>query len=207
MLVEKLCNSILQSNSYILHDDEFPEVYIIDPGDIDPLANWIEDNKKKVRAIFVTHYHIDHIYGINELQKQWPSVLVYVSEMSLMGLMSPKMNGSYYMSDPYVVEAKNIEIISSESKIILFGGGIELEVIETPGHNDDCISFKVSKYLFTGDALIPGNKVHTRSKNANKPDALRSIISILENFGPETTVCPGHGDITLLRQITLASIT
>ena len=181
-------------------------VWLVDPGDSQPIIEWLEVNNKSVKGILLTHYHIDHIYGVNDFYEKYPDLKIVASENTLLGLYSPKLNGSYYMEMPYEVSCKTIQIVETNSVIGLFSSGDQATVFYTPGHNNDCISYSVGKYLFTGDALIPGIKVHTKSKSGNKIVAKETVVKIFESFPGETIICPGHKDICLLQNIVMTEI-
>lgn len=201
MKIKKFTNSILSSNSYIIFKEGESEAWLVDPGDSHPIFNWLRDNNKIIRGILLTHYHFDHIYGVNDICEKFPELKIYASELSLVGLFSPKINSSYYLETPYTVSFKNITVIGNNSEIELFNSGQKAKVLFTPGHNNDCISFEIGKYLFTGDALIPGVKVHTKSKKGDKLIAHKSISRIYGNYPGDTIICPGHKDICLLKDI------
>ncbi len=205
MKVVKFTNKILSSNSYIIYSDEERWVWVIDPGDSGQIIEWINSNHKELKGILLTHSHIDHIYGINDLAEQFPAIKIFASEPSQVGLYSSKANGSYYMEMPYEVKNKNVIVVQHDSGVELFTN-VKASVIYTPGHNNDCISFEISKYLFTGDALIPGVKVHTKSKHGDKLMADESINKIFNQFDGDTIICPGHGDMTLLGEINIDDI-
>jgi hydroxyacylglutathione hydrolase len=201
MQVKKFTNSILSSNSYVIFTEEERHTWLVDPGDSHQILNWLVAHNKMVVGILLTHYHIDHIYGVNDICEEYPSLKIYASELSLVGLYSEKLNGSYYMEMPYVVDCKEIQIVKADSQIVLLNSEQKAIVISTPGHNNDCISYKIGKYLFTGDALIPGVKVHTKSKLGNKSIAQETINQIITNFPGRTIICPGHKEICLLKEI------
>lgn len=205
MQVKKFINRILSSNSYIIFKEEERNAWLIDPGDSRQIFDWLKDNGKIIKGILLTHYHIDHIYGVNDFYEEYPRLKIYASEQSLVGLFSEKLNGSYYMEMPYVLSCKKIEVLDSNSIIELFDSGQKATILFTPGHNNDCISFEIGKYLFTGDALIPGVKVHTKSKYADKVVAEETISRIINNFQDDTIICPGHGNMTLLKEIKMVN--
>ncbi|MFC2107371.1 MBL fold metallo-hydrolase [Bacteroidota bacterium] len=205
MQVKRFTNSILSSNSYLLYTEE-NTVWLVDPGDSQPIMKWLEINSKSVKGILLTHYHVDHIYGVNDFCEEYPELKIYTSEQSLDGLFSAKLNGSYYMEMTYEVSFKDIQIVDSNSEIELFDSGEKAGVLLTPGHNNDCISFEIGKYLFTGDALIPGVKVHTKSKQGDKLIAHETISRIIEMFPGDTIICPGHKEIILLKNIKIEEL-
>ena len=206
MIVKKFINKILSSNSYIVHTIDERNVWVIDPGESDQILSWINENNKTVEGSLLTHSHIDHIYGVNDICEKFHDLIIYASDFANEGMYSAKSNGSYYMEMPYIINHSNISFVKENSKIELFKNGTIAEVISTPGHNNDCISFSISNYLFTGDALIPGVKIHTRSKKSDRLIAVDSINKILNNFNGNTIICPGHGEIEILNLIELPDL-
>ena len=91
--VKQFVNSMFSSNTYAIFKIDSNKVWIIDPGDSIPLMSWIMTNKYLVKGILLTHYHIDHIYGVNDLKLNYPGISIYASPLSLEGLYSPKLNG------------------------------------------------------------------------------------------------------------------
>lgn len=200
MRVERFINSIFTSNSYILYTDDNETAYVIDPGDSIPILDWLIENNKVLNGIFLTHSHFDHIYGINDLLEKFPDIIIHASFFAKEGMMCEKLNGSRYMEMPFVVDSPNVNIIKEADSILLWEGKY-LNVIETPGHNRDCISLQIGENLFTGDALIPGIKVVAKSKYSDKVQAEISIKRIFNEFNDDTMICPGHGNNCLLGEL------
>jgi len=203
MQVKKFTNRILSSNTYVIFKEEERYAWLVDPGDSGQIFDWLKKYNKKVKGILLTHYHIDHISGVNDFCEKYSELKIYTSEQSLVGLFSAKLNGSYYLEMPYEVTFQDIQIVNSNSEIKLFDSGQKARVLLTPGHNNDCISFEIGKYLFTGDALIPGVKIHIKSKQGDKIMARKSIENIINNFCPNTIICPGHGNICILSDLAI----
>lgn len=200
MHVKKYINSIFSSNSYLLNIEEDKGVWIIDPGDTSHIIEWLNNNDKFLKGIIITHSHFDHIYGINDLSEKFPSMEIFASQNAKEGMLSAKLNRSYYTENPFVVNSRNINIVVDHDQIPL-SENIYANVIYTPGHNNDCLSFDINEYLFTGDALIPDIKVYTKSKNGDKSKAKESINKIFNLFSISKLVCPGHGNICRLGEI------
>ena len=58
--VHTIINSILNSCTYILFNDS-EDVYLIDCGETEPILNYLRNNKKVIKGIFLSHCHYDHI--------------------------------------------------------------------------------------------------------------------------------------------------
>lgn len=167
-------------------------VWVVDPGSsIDELIDWIDNNKKYVCAALITHAHFDHIMGLNKLINQYPKIEIYASPNATEGFLSEKLNGSYYQEIPFVINRKDY-ICVNEGDTIKMWDECVINVLETPGHGRDCLSFYIHGNLFTGDALIPGVKVYTKLKNSNKNDAINSINRLIRQFDANTMIWPGH---------------
>jgi glyoxylase-like metal-dependent hydrolase (beta-lactamase superfamily II) len=174
-------NSIFTSITYILSVPDEPAVWLIDCGDADDIIEWIKNNEKTISGIFLTHTHYDHMYGLNALKKIYPGIKVYTSKEGIEGLYSSKLNMSYYYDEiEDFTYAFDSAIELKQSDVIQLWSNIELEVIETPGHDWSCLTYRIDKYLFTGDSYIPGIKTVVNFPKSNKKDANISIQKIID---------------------------
>ena len=201
MLIKKFVNTIFNSNTYLLFKIEEKKVWVIDPGsNTNQLIQWIENNKKTIGGVLLTHTHFDHIYGLNDLQKKYPEVAVFGSIYAKDGMISEKLNGSLYIGTPFVIKHPDYNVIKDNDQVFLWNNTY-LNVIETPGHDRDCLTFQIGNNLFTGDALISGIKVHTKLKYSDKILAANSIKKILEQFDGNTMIWPGHENECKLKHL------
>lgn len=206
MEVKVFVNSVFNSNTYLLFKVDKDSVWIIDPGsNFEQVEAWLKEKNKTIKGIMLTHTHFDHILGLNALMKSHPQVEVFASVFAAQGLKSEKLNGSLYMEIPFVVENVDIVIVKQDDTIELWEG-LNATVFETPGHDRDCVSYFIVDYLFSGDALIPGIKVHTKLKYSNKEKAKESIDGIRTNFNQKTIIYPGHGNACRLSEIDFAEL-
>lgn len=76
------------------------------------------------------------------------------------------------------------------------------EVLETPGHAPDCLSFLAGPALFTGDAVLGHGSVFV----APDPGAMTGYLGALERLLEleATVLCPGHGPVVLDPQAKLS---
>jgi len=205
MFVEKFINTVFKSNTYIIYSEDKIGAWVVDPGDSKQIIDSLEKNGKNLGGILITHSHFDHIYGVNDLCDKFSNVKIFASPDAREGMLSAKINRSYYTDNPFFVKSGAI-IIVKDKDIIPISERIFAKVIYTPGHSKDCISYEINRYLFTGDSLIPKIKVYTKSKFGDKIQAKKSIEMIITNFSPNTLICPGHGNICSLNEIVLEDI-
>jgi hydroxyacylglutathione hydrolase len=192
MKVNRIVNPLLGSNTYVLSEAGSNWVWLIDIGDFEAALGLIPPNGH-VKGVFITHSHFDHIYGLNLLVDKFPFCPVYISEFAKEGLYCAKLNMSYYHEAPMVFKGSNTVILKEMDKVKLFEKKF-LDVLETPGHNEGCLTFKVENYLFTGDSYIPNVKVVTKLKGGNREANIQSLEKIKNYIDPNTILCPGHGE-------------
>jgi hydroxyacylglutathione hydrolase len=192
--VDYIVNHIFNSRTYILSNIASNDVWLVDCGDFAKVLDIIRG--KHVIGVLLTHTHSDHIYGLSDLLKTFPDVLIYTNDYGYGALVSPKLNISKYHSefdDIIIDDRSNVSVISEGSYMDVLGN--KLNIYETPGHDPSCLTFKLDNYLFTGDAFIPRIKVFTSFKGGNKYDAKKSTEKILSLYTSDTKICPGHGEI------------
>ena len=186
-------NDFRYSCTYILYTEGSPKVWLIDCGDTDKILAWMDQYHKELSGIFLTHCHIDHIYGVNRMTEAFPYASVYLAkESGKKGVRDLRLNLTKYMEEPYVVETDNLVEVDEGDEVTLFDDTL-LQVLKTDGHSPDSLSFRVNNMLFTGDAYIPPLPVVTKLPGANKPIAQQSLERIISLVEKESlTVMPGH---------------
>lgn len=194
MIVKSHTNHVFSSNTYFLFSEKEQEVWVIDPGDTECILQRIAGCH--LAGILLTHTHFDHIYGLNGLVEVYPDCKVYTSVSGKRGLYDAQLNLSCFQdAGEYVYRYGNV-VVSKEGEIVTEIDQWDLKVLETPGHDESCLSYKIGKYLFTGDAFIPFVKVVTSFPRSNKEAARKSVDRILD-CGPDMLLCPGHGECIL----------
>lgn len=191
LFVNRITNSFFASNTYIITAYNSKDCFIIDIGDTDKVLDFLSEGYQ-VKAVFLTHSHCDHIYGINKLCEKFPLCVVYTSEYGEIALRDYKKNLSLFNEQPMTYMGANVSILKDGDKIELFDNTF-LNVIATPGHCESCLTYIIDNYIFTGDAYIPGIKVVTNLPKGNKNKATESLYKIMR-LVPGRVVCPGHGN-------------
>ena len=71
-------------------------------------------------------------------------------------------------------------------------GGLSLDVLETPGHTDDGVTYRIGDQIFTGDTLLVRGCGRTDFQNGDAGMLYDSITGVLFALPDDTTVWPGH---------------
>lgn len=189
--VESIDNTLLQSRTYILWNEEETSVYLVDCGDIASVRSFLSAKGKFLKGIFLTHCHYDHIYGLRHIEN-FSDVEIFASKETERGLRDARINLSRYQGEPFELDERvKVTIINSHSEIYLLG--MKLQVLETPGHDEGCMSFRIGDNLFTGDSYIPSLPVFYKWKRSDKCLALENERR-LKNLAKDCMleVYPGH---------------
>lgn len=194
--VTRFVNSRFGSNTFILSHSEHDDVWVVDPGDTEPVFEWMQKHQKtSVTGILLTHAHFDHIYGMNEIVSRYPSCIVYVAnEYGLNALHNPKINGSKYTEEGPIEIAENTKM-EYYNELMQLWDGVEMKTINTPGHSDDSQCLLVDGMLFTGDTLIKDVRTVTKLKGGSVEKLEESMKVIAALQGKNLRVMPGHGDV------------
>ncbi len=190
LTVDYITNRVFNSRTYILSDEKYDSVWLLDCGDTDKVLERI--GKKSVEGVLLTHVHSDHIYGLEELIKRFPAVRIYTNAAGVDALKSPKLNISHYHS-----VCPDISIDAPDNVCVLKEGDYlevlrtPIQVYETPGHAPSCLTYIIAKMAFTGDSYIPGGKVFCGFPLSNHKQAAESVERIIR-LSSEYIIMPGH---------------
>ena len=145
-----------------------------------------------MKGLFLTHCHQDHVYGIEKVLQKYSEAKIYCSAKTLKGLKDSNLNLSYIMQDySFTFNKEENVVILPEGKHQI--GNLQVEVLSSEGHSEDCISFIIGDNIFTGDAHNPFFRVFTKWPTSNKTDADRSEQKLLERIKKrKLNVLPGH---------------
>ena len=197
MIHEILPVGMLQCNCSIFGDEQSREGLVVDPGDeIAEILAIVSRHGLTVKAIVVTHAHIDHIGGAQKL-KQATGAPVYMNlaDVELQKMLDVQA-GWLGMPTP---EAVTIDAPAKDGDRLLVGAS-EFHVLHTPGHTQGSISLWIPSEgkLVAGDTLFRDSIGRTDLPGGDGRQILRSIHDKLLPLPEETVVIPGHGENTTI---------
>lgn len=196
MKIERFVLGSFGTNVYVAVNEETKEAVIIDPATFpDYVCSHIKEEGWKIRAVLLTHGHIDHIGGVDAVLKEFP-VPVYAHAMELEVLKNVHENLSVMFGAAYTFE-KAVGLRDGE---ILSTAGFEFRIIHTPGHTKGgcCYYEKDENVLFSGDTLFMQSVGRTDFPTGSTSILIRSIREKLLILPEETKVYPGHMEETTI---------
>lgn len=188
------------TNTYILYNEETMEGLVVDPSfSPEHYIKAISEKKIHLRAIFLTHGHVDHMAGMNELRKAFPAAKMYMDKRDQPFLRDPEKNLSYMFPVPTLVDDADVWVKDGdEIKTCVY----TFQVIDTAGHTPGGISFYMKKegLVFTGDSLFQGSIGRTDFPGGSLKELTGTIKKNLFSLPDSTVVLSGHGEQTTIGQ-------
>ena len=202
MILEVRAVAPFYKNGFVVACERTREAVLIDPGDeVDELLGAVRDLDVDVRAVLLTHAHIDHITGVAAAKETF-DVPVYLHRDDLflyeMAVQQGAMFGFKVRQPPPVDEFYGTGLVSF--------GDYEAHVHHTPGHCPGGVCLAIGKagetaaHLFVGDTLFAGSIGRTDLPGGDYDVLMRSITQVLFPLGDEAIVHPGHGPDTTIRR-------
>jgi hydroxyacylglutathione hydrolase len=166
-------------NAYVVWDENTKNAWIFDTGtDTQPILAFIEKEKLKVDAIFLTHTHRDHISCLGELCDETGSPKVFVHQLELLDGCEPIEEGFKYSIDSLSLVAKH-----------------------THGHSVGGLTYIIdglkNPIAVVGDAIFAGSM---GGGMISYTDALRTNREKIMSLADYTILCPGHGPMTTVSE-------
>ena len=181
MHIKTLTVGPIETNCYVVSDEETQECAVIDPGDESgTILDYLESNNLKCRCILLTHAHFDHVGAVSELMAETGAAL-YMSEQDN-GVPIGSGNECFLAPEgtKFYKDGDTVAVSS-----------LSFRVLATPGHTPGCVCLICGDAIFSGDTLFRDSCGRTDFVSSNTDDMLSSLRRIAELPG-DYEVFPGH---------------
>lgn len=199
MKIQLFVENAIQTNSWVIIDEDTNEAIIIDlGGGYKRIFEYINSQNADLKYILCTHGHFDHIMGISEMQSDNIDIPVYMSKKD--EHMTAEIN-SMLQRFGIFGNYKNVKVdkfIDENSQLSI--GNKNIQVIETPGHSQGGLCFKIENNLFSGDSLFCREIGRCDLPGGNFKELINSIKTKLITLPEDTIVYPGHGCVTNIKE-------
>ncbi|MCL6544279.1 MAG: MBL fold metallo-hydrolase [Bryobacteraceae bacterium] len=188
---------MLACNCSLFGDETSREAIVIDPGDdVEEILRRLQRHGLRLRAIVITHAHLDHIGGAAALKKR-TGAPIYLNQRDLPILDQVEMQAAWLGVEPPEKPAIDADLGDGDELRL---GESSFLVLHTPGHTPGSVGLWIpaENKLIAGDTLFRESIGRTDLPGG---DGRRILVSIREKFLPlpeDAIVVPGHGPLTTL---------
>ena len=189
MHIKTLTVGPIETNCYVVSDENTGECAVIDPGDESgTIMDYIESARLTCRCILLTHAHFDHVGAVPELMEETGAVLYMNAKDNGVAIGSGRgcfnaPEGTRFYDDGDVVEVSSLSF----------------RVVATPGHTPGSVCLVCGDVIFTGDTLFRDSCGRTDFLASNTDDILASLRRLGQLPG-DYEVFPGHMSATTLER-------
>lgn len=183
MKMKRFILGLLESNGYIIYQEDNAGCFIVDPGGKpDLFIKWMADHGLQCEGILLTHHHRDHVGGVQKIVKT--------------------------LECPVFIHREDLDRFREKATAIENGtvfdlGGETILTIHTPGHTLGSVCFysEKSKLAFTGDTIFNVDLGRTDLDDGDQALMEQSIRNIVDKWSNEITIHPGHGDPCTMKKV------
>jgi hydroxyacylglutathione hydrolase len=175
----------MQNFVYLIGSTETRKVAVVDAAwEIDRILRIAAADEMEITHAFVTHTHPDHvggrfagveIEGVTELlSKCKAKIVVHKAEAEFLKALSPS------------------DIIKAESGDKIDVGGVEIQLLHTPGHTPGSQCFLIDNRIVSGDTLFIGACGRVDLPGSNPEQMYYSLTQKLMALPDDMILFPGH---------------
>jgi glyoxylase-like metal-dependent hydrolase (beta-lactamase superfamily II) len=171
MLIRQLYDRDTWTYTYLLVDQKSGEAAIIDPvrEQFDRDAQLIDELGLKLKYVFETHVHADHVTSSGKLRERFGAKVILQEDS----------------------QAECADILAKDGDIFKLGSE-NIRLLHTPGHTNADATLQIDGAVFTGDALLIRDCGRTDFQAGDSVTLYQSITNKIFSLPDETLVYPGH---------------
>jgi hydroxyacylglutathione hydrolase len=185
--------SPFQQNCSIVFDEATKRAAVIDPGgDLPAILDAIRQLEVKIEKIVLTHGHLDHAGGADELRQklgckiEGPQIedKFHLDNLARRGMDFGIQGLRDVTPDRWLNDGDTVDI-----------AGFTFSVIHAPGHSPgSVVLFNAdNKFALMGDVLFQGSIGRTDLNGGDHATLIRSIKEKILPLGDDVNFLPGHG--------------
>lgn len=192
MLIKTLTVGQLETNCYVVSDENTLECAIIDPGaESGVILDYLESNGLTAKVIFLTHGHFDHHMALSAV-REGTGAPAYIHRLD--AYSGQPDGGEDEAYGHKLRDSGDLSYYAEGDELAV--GGLVFHVMETPGHSMGSVTLRCGDALFTGDTLFRDSC--GRTDLGGDMEVLLASLRRLAALEGDFEVYPGHAESTTL---------
>jgi hydroxyacylglutathione hydrolase len=194
--VHGIANGLFDENSWLVWDSESRDAVVVDPGEeSERILREIRTRNLNVRAIWLTHGHLDHVWGVDAVRAATGApALLHALDRAWYDRSQEQALYYGITTFPKLAPPDG----GFEHGEVLTLGAWQFEVRHVPGHSPGHVAFIGHGLSLSGDVLFLDAVGRSDLPGGNAETLAISIREQLYTLPDETRVLPGHGPETTI---------
>lgn len=186
----------IDANNYLIIDEKSNESALIDcSSDREEFISAVKKTGTKLKYIFLTHGHFDHILGVQTFKQEF-NAIAYLSEKDLNQVNFAPQMLAMFGGGLTKFETPVYNFINDGDEFKL--GEYTIKAISTPGHTKGGMCYLIDGKLFSGDTLFQRSVGRCDLLDGNLDEIIKSVKEKLFTLPDDTEVFTGHGAKTTI---------
>jgi len=186
-----------KENCYLIKHLPGGELALIDPGDdAERIVKIILDAGAKLKHIFLTHAHHDHIGAAAAVSRKFNLPCILHENDKRLLRHSPM----------YALRFEGRQI-KAPTFLSTFGGeptfdfgNQQIQTFYTPGHTNGSVCYAFDGFIFTGDTLLNHELGRTDLPGSDAHQIKKSAKRLINSVSDDAIIFPGHGDLWTMEE-------
>ncbi len=189
-------NGSFGQNTVLVIDPESREAVMIDPGEEHArILAAVRHRQLDLKAIWLTHAHIDHIWGTDEVRAATGAPVWLHPDDRRWYDSLPEQGRMFGLGDLSRLAPPDHELTDGGEVSI---GRFRFTVRHVPGHSPGHVAFIGHGLCLSGDVLFQGSIGRTDQLGGDPATLMQSIREVLLPLPDDTRVIAGHGPDTTI---------
>lgn len=182
------------TNAYLAWDEDKNGVLIDAPDNKEAILSKIKEKDIHIGKILLTHGHCDHIASAAELSRI-TGADIYIHSADREKLFDDTLNLTEFFGLAPSEHPAPEKVHTFEDGDVLTEGGLDIEVLSTPGHTSGSVCFIIDDRMYTGDTIFKGSMGRTDMPDGDENTLFDSLAMLYEfDIRTDYILLPGHGE-------------